>query len=176
MTQSYWFSIFIRLICPVACPLSLVSYSDFCPLSFLSCSQKRGAKLSHTLQCVLYEVEYCLAHNWILAQVEPAKRSHSMFIYWMNKWLRDISKYLVNKSMLSVSPGCQSIWTSFPEPTPYTLKRNWEKSLNKSLGWHHVYHIEVEVVRGESLHHIAFSERVGMGLPERVELNKHVTR
>lgn len=94
-----------------------------------------------------------------------------MLIYWINTWLKRHQQTFI-KSMLSISPGCQS------EPVfrnPQLMYLNLiGRNLWISLGWHHIYHMEV--LRVELPYHTAFSERIMAHISERVKLNKYITR
>lgn len=109
--------------------------------------------------------------NTILLTVESLMPEQSQQIgaiqYSFTEWisgLKDISKYLLNKSMLSVSTGCQSnpVFQS-PQPTHLNVIG---RNLWISLWWKHMCYIEV--VRAEHPYHTAFSARVKTNISESI--------
>lgn len=109
--------------------------------------------------------------NTILLTVESLIPEQSQQIgaiqYSFTEWisgLKDISKYLLNKSMLSVSTECQSnpVFQSLQPTHLNVIGRN----LWISLWWKHMYHIEVG--RSEHPYHTAFSVRVKTNISESI--------
>lgn len=167
MTQFYWFQYLYDDMSNITSSqfhdqILSYKYLVLCPSS--EAHIKDNLSLSHSsvwfmkLNTILLTVESLMPEQ--SQQIGAIQYSFTERI----SGLKDISKYLLNKSMLSVSTGCQSNPVfQHPQPTHLNVIR---RNLWISLWWKVMYHIEE--VKAKHPYHTALSDRVKTNISESI--------